>query len=46
MTIKKTASKVFRFSFSPIEDPDPRLLLYNVFLEALCSQINETFSNR
>ena len=46
MTIKKSASEVFRLSFSPTEDPDPRLLLYKVFLEALCSQINERFSTR
>lgn len=46
MTIKKSASEVFRLRFSPAEDPDPKLLLYNVFLEALCSQINERFSTQ
>ena len=46
MTIRKSASEVFRLSFSPTEDPDPRLLLCKLFLEALCSQINERFSTR
>lgn len=43
MTIRKSASEVFRLIFSPTEDPDPRLLLCKLFLEALCSQINERF---
>ena len=46
MTIKKSSSEVFCFSISPIVDPDPKLLLYKVFLEALCSQINERFSTQ
>ena len=46
MTIRKSASEVFRLSFKPTEDPDPRLLLRKLFLEALCSQINERFSTR
>ena len=31
MTIEKSTSEVFRFSFSSTEDPDPRVLLYDVF---------------